>query len=200
MKMNSQKLLPGVINFLLLGEGVRKVPHSRRLLNCTWAWFLNLLFYFTSSSKACIHLVCPLSFYVQEQRMGHMSDWSALGQLLGKIHPYSTAGGKGWIKILFIFQIQLLGITISSAWSDEQFEFHCNTHQSGCENACYDQAFKISRLHLWVLQIIFYAYSLLPGTCILCDLTGREVGQAREGTWSCSKFGNALAEDCSKEV
>lgn len=90
-----------------------------------------------------------------------MSDWSALHQLLEKVQPYSTAGGKVWIKVLFIFRILLLGTAIESAWSDEQFEFHCNTQQPGCENVCYDQAFPISHMRLWVLQVIFISVPTL---------------------------------------
>ncbi|EDL96158.1 gap junction membrane channel protein alpha 6 [Rattus norvegicus] len=90
-----------------------------------------------------------------------MSDWSALHQLLEKVQPYSTAGGKVWIKVLFIFRILLLGTAIESAWSDEQFEFHCNTQQPGCENVCYDQAFPISHVRLWVLQVIFVSVPTL---------------------------------------
>nr|AAR28037.1 connexin 33 [Mus musculus] len=90
-----------------------------------------------------------------------MSDWSALHQLLEKVQPYSTAGGKVWIKVLFIFRILLLGTAIESAWSDEQFEFHCNTQQPGCENVCYDHAFPISHVRLWVLQVIFVSVPIL---------------------------------------
>ncbi|XP_031226315.1 gap junction alpha-6 protein-like [Mastomys coucha] len=90
-----------------------------------------------------------------------MSDWNAFHQLLEKVQPYSTAGGKVWIKVLFIFRILLLGTAIESAWSDEQFEFHCNTQQPGCENVCYDQAFPISHVRLWVLQVIFISVPTL---------------------------------------
>lgn len=31
----------------------------------------------------------------------------------------------------------------------------CNTKQPGCKNVCYDQAFPISHIRFWVLQIIF---------------------------------------------
>ncbi|CAH6780427.1 gap junction alpha-6 protein [Phodopus roborovskii] len=90
-----------------------------------------------------------------------MGDWSALDQLLEKAQPYSTAGGKVWLKVLFIFRILLLGTAIESAWSDEQLKFHCNTQQPGCENVCYDQAFPISHVRLWVLQIIFVSVPTL---------------------------------------
>ncbi|OBS71200.1 hypothetical protein A6R68_00261 [Neotoma lepida] len=90
-----------------------------------------------------------------------MSNWSALDQLLEKVQPYSTAGGKVWLHVLFIFRILLLRTAIESAWNDEQLNFRCNTKQPGCENVCYDQAFPISHVRLWVLQIIFVSVPTL---------------------------------------
>ncbi|XP_058607887.1 gap junction alpha-1 protein-like [Onychostoma macrolepis] len=84
-----------------------------------------------------------------------MSDWSALGRLLDKVQAYSTAGGKVWLSILFIFRILVLGTAVESAWEDEQSAFTCNTLQPGCVNVCYDKSFPISHVRFWVLQIIF---------------------------------------------
>ncbi len=84
-----------------------------------------------------------------------MGDWSALGRLLDKVQAYSTAGGKIWLSVLFIFRILVLGTAVESAWGDEQSAFKCNTQQPGCENVCYDKSFPISHVRFWVLQIIF---------------------------------------------
>lgn len=84
-----------------------------------------------------------------------MGDWSALGRLLDKVQAYSTAGGKVWLSVLFIFRILVLGTAVESAWGDEQSAFKCNTMQPGCENVCYDKSFPISHVRFWVLQIIF---------------------------------------------
>ncbi|XP_017311597.1 gap junction alpha-1 protein [Ictalurus punctatus] len=84
-----------------------------------------------------------------------MGDWSALGRLLDKVQSYSTAGGKVWLSVLFIFRILVLGTAVESAWGDEQSAFKCNTQQPGCENVCYDKSFPISHVRFWVLQIIF---------------------------------------------
>ncbi|CAG13542.1 unnamed protein product [Tetraodon nigroviridis] len=45
-----------------------------------------------------------------------MGDWSALGRLLDKVQAYSTAGGKVWLSVLFIFRILVLGTAVESAW------------------------------------------------------------------------------------
>ncbi|XP_041498333.1 gap junction alpha-6 protein-like [Microtus oregoni] len=92
---------------------------------------------------------------MHQRREGNMGNWSALAKLLKRVQPYSTIEGKVWLRVLFIFRILLLGTAIESAWSDEQLKFRCNTQQPGCENICYDQAFPISHMRLWVLQIIF---------------------------------------------
>ncbi len=90
-----------------------------------------------------------------------MGDWSALGKLLDKVQAYSTAGGKVWLSILFIFRILVLGTAVESAWGDEQSAFKCNTLQPGCENVCYDKSFPISHVRFWVLQIIFVSMPTL---------------------------------------
>lgn len=90
-----------------------------------------------------------------------MGDWSALGKLLDKVQAYSTAGGKVWLSVLFIFRILVLGTAVESAWGDEQSAFRCNTLQPGCENVCYDKSFPISHMRFWVLQIIFVSMPTL---------------------------------------
>ncbi|XP_063039942.1 gap junction alpha-1 protein [Engraulis encrasicolus] len=90
-----------------------------------------------------------------------MGDWSALGKLLDKVQAYSTAGGKVWLSVLFIFRILVLGTAVESAWGDEQSAFKCNTLQPGCENVCYDDSFPISHVRFWVLQIIFVSMPTL---------------------------------------
>uniref|UniRef100_A0A8C4R331 Gap junction alpha-3 protein n=1 Tax=Eptatretus burgeri TaxID=7764 RepID=A0A8C4R331_EPTBU len=84
-----------------------------------------------------------------------MENWSFLGHLLENAQTHSTVVGKIWLSIVFIFRILVLGSAAESAWDDEQSDFFCNTEQPGCENACYDQAFPISHIRFWVLQIIF---------------------------------------------
>ncbi|XP_062864154.1 gap junction alpha-1 protein [Trichomycterus rosablanca] len=90
-----------------------------------------------------------------------MGDWSTLAKLLDKVQVYSTAGGKLWLSVLFIFRILVLGTAVESAWGDEQSAFKCNTLQPGCENVCYDKSFPISHVRFWVLQIIFVSVPTL---------------------------------------
>lgn len=84
-----------------------------------------------------------------------MGDWNLLGSILEEVHIHSTIVGKIWLTILFIFRMLVLGIAAEDVWDDEQSEFVCNTEQPGCKNVCYDQAFPISLIRYWVLQIIF---------------------------------------------
>ncbi|KAJ0070648.1 hypothetical protein NL108_017139 [Boleophthalmus pectinirostris] len=84
-----------------------------------------------------------------------MGDWSFLGRLLENAQEHSTVVGKVWLTVLFIFRILVLGAAAEDVWGDEQSDFTCNTQQPGCENVCYDQAFPISHLRFWVLQIVF---------------------------------------------
>ncbi|KAI5107005.1 gap junction alpha-3 protein [Silurus meridionalis] len=84
-----------------------------------------------------------------------MGDWSFLGRLLENAQEHSTVIGKVWLTVLFIFRILVLGAAAEEVWGDEQSDFTCNTQQPGCENVCYDEAFPISHIRYWVLQIIF---------------------------------------------
>ncbi|KAM9001493.1 gap junction alpha-5 protein [Sarcophilus harrisii] len=84
-----------------------------------------------------------------------MGDWSFLGEFLEEVHKHSTVIGKVWLTVLFIFRMLVLGTAAESSWGDEQADFQCDTLQPGCENVCYDQAFPISHIRYWVLQIIF---------------------------------------------
>ncbi|XP_027983533.2 gap junction alpha-8 protein [Eptesicus fuscus] len=84
-----------------------------------------------------------------------MGDWSFLGNILEEVSEHSTVVGRVWLTVLFIFRILILGTAAELVWGDEQADFVCNTQQPGCENVCYDAAFPISHVRLWVLQIIF---------------------------------------------
>ncbi|XP_019298410.1 gap junction alpha-10 protein [Panthera pardus] len=84
-----------------------------------------------------------------------MGDWNLLGDILEEVHSHSTIVGKIWLTILFIFRMLVLGVAAEDVWDDEQSAFACNTQQPGCNNICYDDAFPISLIRFWVLQIIF---------------------------------------------
>ncbi|KAM8831641.1 connexin 32.3 [Spinachia spinachia] len=84
-----------------------------------------------------------------------MGDWGFLSSLLDKVQSHSTVIGKVWLVVLFIFRIMILGAGAEKVWGDEQSNMICNTKQPGCKNVCYDQAFPISHIRFWVLQIIF---------------------------------------------
>ncbi|XP_010736049.2 gap junction protein alpha 9b [Larimichthys crocea] len=84
-----------------------------------------------------------------------MGDWNFLGGVLEEVHIHSTMVGKIWLTILFIFRMLVLGVAAEDVWNDEQSDFICNTEQPGCRNVCYDQAFPISLIRYWVLQVIF---------------------------------------------
>ncbi|XP_074236658.1 gap junction alpha-9 protein [Saimiri boliviensis] len=83
-----------------------------------------------------------------------MGDWNLLGDTLEEVHIHSTMIGKIWLTVLFIFRMLVLGVAAEDVWNDEQSGFICNTEQPGCRNVCYDQAFPISLIRYWVLQVI----------------------------------------------
>ncbi|TRY89760.1 hypothetical protein DNTS_000007 [Danionella cerebrum] len=111
--------------------------------------------FMVGSSALCIVLNVAELAYLIAKALLSMGDWSFLGRLLENAQEHSTVIGKVWLTVLFIFRILVLGAAAEEVWGDEQSDFTCNTQQPGCENVCYDEAFPISHIRFWVLQIIF---------------------------------------------
>lgn len=109
----------------------------------------------TSLTDIFFSLLCLQKVRNQSPRLSKMGDWSFLGEFLEEVHKHSTVIGKVWLTVLFIFRMLVLGTAAESSWGDEQADFRCDTIQPGCQNVCYDQAFPISHIRYWVLQIIF---------------------------------------------
>ncbi|KAM9838599.1 gap junction beta-4 protein-like [Aulostomus maculatus] len=82
-------------------------------------------------------------------------NWAFLEGLLSGVNKYSTAFGRIWLAIVFIFRLLVFLVACEKVWGDEQKDFACNTPQPGCHNVCYDHYFPISYTRLWALQLIF---------------------------------------------
>uniref|UniRef100_A0A7N4PAM9 Gap junction protein n=1 Tax=Sarcophilus harrisii TaxID=9305 RepID=A0A7N4PAM9_SARHA len=81
-------------------------------------------------------------------------NWTGLYALLSGVNRHSTAIGRVWLSVIFIFRIMVLVVAAESVWGDEKSSFVCNTLQPGCNSVCYDQFFPISHVRLWSLQLI----------------------------------------------
>ncbi|KAM4624818.1 gap junction beta-4 protein-like [Polymixia lowei] len=82
-------------------------------------------------------------------------NWAFLQGLLSGVNKYSTAFGRIWLSVVFIFRLMVFVVAAEKVWGDEQKDFSCNTAQPGCKNVCYDHFFPISHTRLWALQLIF---------------------------------------------
>ncbi|CAL9686309.1 unnamed protein product [Knipowitschia caucasica] len=82
-------------------------------------------------------------------------NWAFLQSLLGGVNKYSTAFGRVWLSIVFLFRVMVFVVAAEKVWGDEQKDFKCNTAQPGCHNVCYDHFFPVSHVRLWALQLIF---------------------------------------------
>lgn len=82
-------------------------------------------------------------------------DWKTLQGLLSGVNKYSTAFGRIWLSVVFVFRVLVYVVAAERVWGDEQKDFDCNTRQPGCTNVCYDHFFPISHIRLWALQLIF---------------------------------------------
>uniref|UniRef100_A0A3B5M894 Gap junction protein beta 3 n=1 Tax=Xiphophorus couchianus TaxID=32473 RepID=A0A3B5M894_9TELE len=82
-------------------------------------------------------------------------DWKTFQALLSGVNKYSTAFGRVWLSVVFVFRVMVYVVAAERVWGDEQKDFDCNTKQPGCPNVCYDHFFPISHIRLWALQLIF---------------------------------------------
>ncbi|XP_062863035.1 gap junction protein beta 3 [Trichomycterus rosablanca] len=82
-------------------------------------------------------------------------DWKTLQALLSGVNKYSTAFGRIWLSVVFVFRVMVYVVAAERVWGDEQKDFDCNTKQPGCANVCYDFFFPMSHIRLWALQLIF---------------------------------------------
>nr|XP_003471116.1 gap junction beta-5 protein [Cavia porcellus]XP_013009226.1 gap junction beta-5 protein [Cavia porcellus] len=81
-------------------------------------------------------------------------NWGIFEALLSGVNKYSTAFGRIWLSLVFIFRVLVYVVTAERVWSDDHKDFDCNTHQPGCSNVCFDQFFPVSHVRLWALQLI----------------------------------------------
>ncbi|XP_052009734.1 gap junction beta-3 protein-like [Xyrauchen texanus] len=82
-------------------------------------------------------------------------DWKTFQALLSGVNKFSTAFGRIWLSVVFVFRVMVYVVAAEKVWGDEQKDFDCNTKQPGCSNVCYDHYFPISHIRLWALQLIF---------------------------------------------
>lgn len=121
-------------------------------------------------------------------------DWGFLENLLEEAQEYSTAVGRVWLTVLFLFRILVLCTAAESAWDDERADFVCNTRQPGCEAVCYDKAFPVSHFRYFILQIIFVS---TPTIIYFGYVTQRGHKESREET---EKHHKSLRGEKAKDI
>ncbi|MBN3296228.1 gap junction protein beta 9b [Amia ocellicauda] len=98
-------------------------------------------------------------------------NWSSLEGLLSGVNQYSTAFGRVWLSMVFVFRLLVFVVAAQRVWGDESKDFECNTRQPGCTNVCYDSIFPISHVRLWALQLIFIT---CPSLMVVAHVKYRE--------------------------
>ncbi|KAB0390018.1 hypothetical protein E2I00_008516 [Balaenoptera physalus] len=109
-------------------------------------------------------------------------DWKTLQALLSGVNKYSTAFGRIWLSVVFVFRVLVYVVAAERVWGDEQKDFDCNTKQPGCTNVCYDEFFPISNIRLWALQLIFVT---CPSLLVIlhCAKLYDNAGKKHGGLW-----------------
>ncbi|XP_075395177.1 gap junction beta-4 protein [Tenrec ecaudatus] len=103
-------------------------------------------------------------------------NWAFLQGLLSGVNKYSTALGRIWLSVVFIFRVLVYVVAAESVWDDEQKDFICNTKQPGCPNVCYDEFFPVSHVRLWALQLILVT---CPSLLVVMHVAYREDREKR---------------------
>lgn len=103
-------------------------------------------------------------------------NWGSLQGLLSGVNKYSTALGRIWLSVVFIFRVLVFVVAAEDVWDDEQKDFVCNTKQPGCPNVCYDQFFPVSHVRLWALQLILVT---CPSLLVVMHVAYREERERR---------------------
>uniref|UniRef100_H3AR25 Gap junction protein n=2 Tax=Latimeria chalumnae TaxID=7897 RepID=H3AR25_LATCH len=98
-------------------------------------------------------------------------DWKTFQALLSGVNKYSTAFGRVWLSVVFVFRVLVYVVAAERVWGDEQRDFDCNTKQPGCTNVCYDDFFPISHIRIWALQLIFVT---CPSLLVVMHVAYRE--------------------------
>ncbi len=109
-------------------------------------------------------------------------NWAFLQGLLSGVNKYSTAFGRVWLSIVFLFRVMVFVVAAEKVWGDEQKDFACNTAQPGCHNVCYDHFFPVSHIRLWALQLIFVT---CPSFLVVLHVAYREERERKH----CLKYG-----------
>ncbi|XP_069864803.1 gap junction beta-4 protein [Dipodomys merriami] len=98
-------------------------------------------------------------------------NWAFLQGILSGVNKYSTALGRIWLSVVFIFRVLVYVVAAEDVWDDEQKDFICNTKQPGCPNVCYDEFFPVSHVRLWALQLILVT---CPSLLVVMHVAYRE--------------------------
>ncbi|KFQ67119.1 Gap junction beta-7 protein, partial [Phaethon lepturus] len=102
--------------------------------------------------------------------------WGFLRDLLSGVNKYSTAIGRIWVAVVFLFRLLVYIAAAENIWKYEHDEFECNIRQPGCENVCFDHFFPVSHIRLWALQLIMVS---TPSLLVVFHVAYRENREKR---------------------
>ncbi|XP_071597474.1 gap junction beta-7 protein [Heliangelus exortis] len=103
--------------------------------------------------------------------MRRKMSWGFLCDLLSGVNKYSTAIGRIWVAVVFIFRLLVYIVAAENIWKYEHDEFECSIRQPGCENVCFDHFFPVSHIRLWALQLIMVS---TPSLLVVFHVAYRE--------------------------
>ncbi|ELW48598.1 gap junction beta-5 protein [Tupaia chinensis] len=103
-------------------------------------------------------------------------NWGSFRGLLSGVNKYSTAFGRIWLSLVFIFRMLVFLVAAEKVWSGDHSDFDCNTLQPGCPNVCFDTFFPLSHVRLWALQLILVT---CPSLLVVMHVAYREARERK---------------------
>ncbi|XP_026964984.1 gap junction beta-5 protein [Sagmatias obliquidens] len=122
-------------------------------------------------------------------------NWGIFEGLLSGVNKYSTAFGRIWLSLVFIFRVLVYLVTAERVWSDDHKDFDCDTRQPGCSNVCFNEFFPVSHVRLWALQLILVT---CPSLLVVMHVAYREA-QEKKHQEAAGKNGGRLYPDPGKK-
>lgn len=67
--------------------------------------------------------------FIAQASAAAVMNWSGLESLLSGVNKYSTAFGRIWLSMVFVFRVLVFVVAAQRVWGDESKDFVCNTRQ-----------------------------------------------------------------------
>lgn len=102
-------------------------------------------------------------------------NWSGLESLLSGVNKYSTAFGRIWLSMVFVFRVMVFVVAAQRVWGDESKDFVCNTRQVAMRketfgpvllanlDSCWHTCQARNLIVTWAFMSLYVSFLIFPG-------------------------------------